>query len=603
MSKPSSRSRQPAPRGPEPAPRGPQPASRDPQPASRVPHPAPRVQPPPLPHRDPHIERWLGLVAAITAGVVIVLVASSTLINRKVAWTSGRAAASPARAARHTYADSEALFAAVDRYAERQMRAGQVPGFTFALVHGQQVVHTRAFGVANPEGRHVTPHTAFILGSLTKSFTALAIMQLVEQRRVALDAPVQRYLPWFTVRDRRASAQITVRELLNHTSGIPKSAGLQIVRGEKATTRAQQAALLSDVRLAHVPATAFEYSNANYWLLGLIIETVSGTAYGTYVQQHVFAPLGMTHSFTSETEAYRHDFARGYRIWFGRPRAEDLPFYRRELAVGYLISSADDMARYLVAQLNGGSVDGQSVLTADALRQMQTPPPGMPYGMGWLTDNVDGVPVLWHTGAVANYHGDMLLIPSLGWGAVWLANTNNFALEDELSDGIKGIAAILTGYEPPPPPRPSFRTKYALILLACLSWVAWRIGQVIELRRWHRAPNRAESATRAAPAADGAAPEQKKLAGALIDPGLSLGLFIGAPLALGTPLSTLRWFAPDVTHWLIVNAIVAMLIMVQRVVLWSSGAGSGTRGAGRATRDAGRGTWDVGAVSGARGHE
>ena len=409
---------------------------------------------PPRPHRDPHIERWLGLVAAITAGVVVVLVASSTLINRKVAWTSSRAAVSSPRAVRHSYTDSQALFAAVDRYAERQMTAGKVPGFTLALVHGGQIVHTRALGVADPTGRRVTPQTAFILGSLTKSFTALAIMQLVEQGRVVLDAPVQRYLPWFTVRDQRESAAITNRELLNHTSGIPKSAGLQIVRGEKARTQSQQAALMSGVRLAHAPGAAFEYSNANYWLLGLVIEAVSDTAYATYVQQHIFAPLGMTRSFTSETEAERQDFARGYRIWFGRPRAEDLPFYWRELAVGYLISSGDDMARYLVAQLNGGSIAGRSVISAEALQQMQTPPPGMPYAMGWLADNVDGVPVLWHTGAVANYHGDMLLIPSLGWGVVWLANTNNFALEDELSEGMKGVAAILIGYDPPPPPRP-----------------------------------------------------------------------------------------------------------------------------------------------------
>lgn len=550
--------------------------------ASRIPHPPSLVPyspaPLPRPHRDRRIERWLGLVAAITAGVVIVLVGSSTLINRKIAWTSGRAAASPRPTPRPRVVDSVQLFAAIDRYAERQMNAGQVPGFTLAVVRGQQIVHSRAFGVADPNGRRVTPQTAFILGSLTKSFTALAIMQLVEQGGVALDAPVQRYLPWFTVRDHRASARITVRELLNHTSGIPKSAGLQIVRGEKATTPAQQAALMSDVRLAHTPGQAFEYSNANYWLLGLVIEAVSGTPYGAYVQRQIFAPLGMAQSFTSEIEAQRHDYARGYRIWFGRPRAEDLPYYWRELAVGYLISSSNDMARYLIAQLNGGSIDGQSVLSADDLRQMQTPPPGMPYAMGWLTDDVHGVPVLWHTGAVANYHGDMLLIPSLGWGVVWLANTNNFALEDDLSEGIKGIAAILVGSEPPPPPRPSFRTKYALILLACLSWLAWRVAQIVELHKWRQKPNDAP------PVSDVAAPARRTLAGALIDPGISMGLFIGVPLALGTPLSTLRWFAPDVTHWLTWNAIVALLIMAQRVILW---AGHGTGDAGNGARGPG----------------
>lgn len=521
---------------------------------------------PPVPKRDRNIERWLGLVAAISAGVVVVLVASSTLINRRIAWTSGRAVASSPKTPARSFPDSTALFAAVDRYVEQEMKAGSVPGFSLALVRGQRVVHLRAFGIADRTGRSVTPQTPFILGSLTKSFTALAIMQLVDEGRVALDAPVQRYLPWFTVRDRRASATITVRELLNHTSGIPKSAGLQLVRGEKASTQAEEAALMSGVRLSHAPGTAFEYSNANYWLLGLIQESVTGAPYANYVERHIFGPLTMTHSFTSAVEAQKHDLASGYRIWFGRPYQEELPFYKREIAAGYLISSIDDMARYLIAQLNGGA----PVISAEGLRQMQTPPPGMPYGMGWLTDNVAGVPVLWHTGAVANYHGDMLLIPSLGWGVVQLANTNNFALEDDLSEGIKGIAALLLAHEPPPPPRPSFRTKYALIILACLIWVVWRVAQLVELRRWHREPDVGARAT-----SDLRSGRKRNPAGALVDPGVSLGFFIGAPLALGTPVSTLKWFAPDVTHWLILNAVVAIVIMVLRLVLWASRSSDG----------------------------
>src|SRR6185437_6339761 len=157
---------------------------------------------------------------------------------------------------------------------------------------------------------------------------------------------------------------------------------------------------------------------------------------------------------------------------------EDLPFYWRELAVGYLISDANDMAKVLIAQSEPADA---GVLSAQSLREMQTPPPGMPYAMGWLTAVVDRVPVLWHTGAVANYHGDMLLIPSARWGVVQLANTNNFVLEGQLSDGIQGIAALLLGFEPPPISWPGFRTSYALIALACVFWLAWRVVQLIRL--------------------------------------------------------------------------------------------------------------------------
>jgi hypothetical protein len=109
-----------------------------------------------------------------------------------------------------------------------------------------------------------------------------------------------------------------------------------------------------------------------------------------------------------------------------------------------------------------------------------------------------------------------------------------------------------------------------LILLACLSWLAWRVAQVVELRKWRRANDDAAHAT----SESGTMPS-KNLTGALIDPGISLGLFFGVPLALGTPLSTLKWFAPDVTHWLILNAIVAIVIMFQRLVLWTSRTSDG----------------------------
>ena len=116
-------------------------------------------------------------------------------------------------------------FAAIDAYIEARMEDLRIPGLAIAIVHGDQVVHLKGFGVADPSGRAVTPQTPFIIGSLSKSFTALAIMQLVEQGKVDLNAPVQRYLPWFHLADEEASAQITVRHLLNQTSGLCTETG------------------------------------------------------------------------------------------------------------------------------------------------------------------------------------------------------------------------------------------------------------------------------------------------------------------------------------------------------------------------------------------
>src|SRR5215203_4102085 len=118
-------------------------------------------------------------------------------------------------------------FEEIDAHIEGQMERLNIPGVALAIVEGDEIAHLRGFGRARPGGEEPTPHTPFIIGSLTKSFTALAVMQLVEAGKVELDAPVQRYLPWFRVADPRASVQITVRHLLNQTSGLPQLSGLR----------------------------------------------------------------------------------------------------------------------------------------------------------------------------------------------------------------------------------------------------------------------------------------------------------------------------------------------------------------------------------------
>ena len=129
------------------------------------------------------------------------------------------------RASAKPVTDSASYYDEIDAYVEQQMHRLKMPGVSLAIVEGDKIVHLRGFGQARPDGEAPTPQTPFFIGSLTKSFTALAVMQLVEAGKIDLDAPVQRYLPWFRVADPQASAQMTVRHLLNQTSGLPTSSG------------------------------------------------------------------------------------------------------------------------------------------------------------------------------------------------------------------------------------------------------------------------------------------------------------------------------------------------------------------------------------------
>ena len=204
----------------------------------------------------------------------------------------------------------------IDAYFEEQMQRLNIPGASLAIVEGDQIVHMRGFGNARPGGEAPTPQTPFLIGSLTKSVTALAVMQLVEVGKLELDAPIQRYLPWFKVADPQASAQITVRHLLNQTSGLSTASGrIPLADFDDSPNAAErQARVLATLKLSRPVGSAFEYSNSNYNLLGLIIEAASGESYADTIQTHVFAPLKMSHSYTSQAEAKQNDMAVGPAI-------------------------------------------------------------------------------------------------------------------------------------------------------------------------------------------------------------------------------------------------------------------------------------------------
>lgn len=302
-----------------------------------------------------------------------------------------------------------------------QMQTGHIPGLALSVVQDRQVVYQQGYGQADASGRAVTSQTPFILGSTTKSFTALALMQLVEQGKVDLNAPVQRYLPWFRVADPIASARITLRELLNHTSGLPAFAEPDSVV-DPTLTLEQEIRNLRSVALDRPVGSYFEYSNVNYHILGLIVQTVSGEPYATYIQQHIFAPLDMQQSFTSQQQARAAGLAQGYTWLFGVPRPVATPISPSNLPSGFLISSVNDLSHYLIAQMNGGRWNNISLLSAKGITAMHTSTVtygdsnNMGYGMGWQISSFGGVQAIWHTGAVTGFNSLLLMDPVHHWG-------------------------------------------------------------------------------------------------------------------------------------------------------------------------------------------
>lgn len=392
-------------------------------------------------------------------------------------------------------------YEAVDAYIGQQMRRLNIPGVALAVVEGDQVVYERGYGRARPGGEPPSSQTPFVLGSTTKSITALAVMQLVEAGKVDLDAPVQRYLAWFRVADPDVSASITVRHLLNQTSGLPMLPGMTLLANLDQDARAaeRQVRDLATLELSRAPGAGWEYSNLNYMLLGLIIEAASGESYPDYIQHHIFDPLGMGHSFTSLARAKEASLAVGHRNWFGYPLPViDLPTPRGSLAAGELISCSQDMARYLIAMLNGGRCGDAQILSPAGIAELQR---GVvdygamgealgQYAMGWFVDQVEGTRLVYHEGNVPEFSTFTAILPEQKKGVVLLFNSHLYGLPMVVAEVGKGLALLLAGHSPAP--QGGFaavvpKVARALPLIPLLQ-IAGVFATLRLVHRWQRAP-------------------------------------------------------------------------------------------------------------------
>jgi CubicO group peptidase (beta-lactamase class C family) len=337
-------------------------------------------------------------------------------------------------------------------YVRQQVSASRIPGAAVAIVHGDRTVLLQGFGNA-------APGTSFFLASMSKSFTALAIMQLAGQGRVSLSAPVRRYIPWFRVGDGSQSDSMTVRELLDQTSGISTRAGLTELSFRPATTFQQAISGFERFPLIARPGRKFEYSDANYTIAGYIVQQVAGQSYDSYVRQHIFVPLHMTHTYAVTGTPREPSLTRGYANWFGLKVPLTDQVAAPLVPAGYIISSAADMTHYLIAQMNGGVYDGTRIVSARVVREMhaalvplggQTFMPGTTsYGLGWGVGTADGTPVIEHDGQLRDFDDAMAILPRKNLAVVVLINEDPQVIlnDEQIYDGI--LRGVITGEFPP----------------------------------------------------------------------------------------------------------------------------------------------------------
>ncbi len=432
---------------------------------------------------------------------------------------------------------------AIDAFIASQMRAHRIPGLALAVTSGDQILYLRGYGSAG-NGHDMTAQTPLYIASVTKSFTALATMQLVDQGLLDLDSPVQDYLPWFKVADEEAAKRITVRHLLNQTSGMSNTGYRERV-GPSATLE-DAVHDLSNLQITARPGTAFHYFEGNYRTLGLIIEAVSGLSYGEYLQQHIFDPLEMRRSFVSRQLAEEAGLAQGHAIILGVSLPRSTTFLPYALPGGFLITTAEDMAHYMIAQLNEGRYKSTRVLSSEGVSEMHRPAAqtgSQHYAMGWFATERFDTRVIQHSGEMRpTFYANAMLIPSEGYGIGILINQYGGLHTLMAYPGIiDGVAGLLLGKDPPNGIPMSL--LFGILTVVIILHVVQFARKLRSLPRWGR-----EIQDR---------PEGKIAREIALHFILSLSLYIGFPFVyvalIGSQFSWSGFFfnVPEVSSWLL----------------------------------------------------
>lgn len=329
---------------------------------------------------------------------------------------------------------AEVSITVVERVLAAQLDESGVSGGAVALV-SEGRVDAAGVGNAGADGE-VTTETPFVIGSASKSFTALSIMQLVDAGSVDLEDPVRDYVPELELADRRAD-DITVRDLLQQTSGLDDLAGGPLLASAADDTPLAAIAELKDAELVSPPGEAWRYANANYVLAGLVVERASGLSYGDYVQRNIFTPLEMTHSSATTEPAGNDRVRQGHRFWFGVPVATEPTRRDATLAAGYLISTAGDLGRYLSLYLREGvGPEGTRIVSADGIRTLLAGGPDAVlgswaqgqtsrYAMGWFVGGPWGKDAVFHPGNTPDTTTMLTVFPDRGVAVAVVLDAGN----------------------------------------------------------------------------------------------------------------------------------------------------------------------------------
>lgn len=367
----------------------------------------------------------------------------------------------------------DATVAKIETLVAEIMASGQVPGAAVGIVKDGELVYAKGFGITELGGDEpVTADSIFHMGSVAKTATAVAIMQLVEAGKIDLDAPLTEYLPDFALADPDLG-EVTIRRLLSHTAGMPDPIDW-LAEYQDENLRSDDAALddyvrsLGDQSLTYQPGEDWAYSNTGFDILGDVVATVSGQSFEDYLQANVLTPLGMANSsyLLSDLDPARLAAPHMYDEDGNAKTLDFYPYTRAHAPSGAFYSSIHDMARFAIANMNQGELDGTRVLPASAYDEMWAPqaastwaeafgPQVTNYGLGWWVGEFNGHPIIGNYGTEFGFQSHLGLFPDDGMAVIALVNLFDPDAGTFYAYDIgNGVAEALLGVEAEPSAQP-----------------------------------------------------------------------------------------------------------------------------------------------------
>lgn len=344
-----------------------------------------------------------------------------------------------------TRASLNAMMQVFDDWIGYQQRKRNIPGLAFGLTIGNRLYWANGYGVTKLErGEPVTPETVFRIASVTKTLTATSILKLRDEGKLALDDPITKYLPEFSLRGYEPdTAPILIRHLLTHTAGLPRDSALSDYNRWYHPPAKKALAVLPEQSLVHKPGEQYRYTNLAFGLLGLVIEAASGKSYDGYVEQNIFSPLGMSHSMAHPKPEDKNVATGYFREFKGKRQAADYMALNIMTPAGGAASNVSDMAKYVSAQMGCPPEGAPPLLSKETLDEMQSVQfkVGNAGGVGFSWDvNTSGdVKQISHSGGLPTQTSHIQFLPTEGIGVVAMTNAEDGAPE-ELAAQLLGLA-------------------------------------------------------------------------------------------------------------------------------------------------------------------